>query len=83
MRKIILSSIILIAFFSSQAMLTEAQQSKAAESVHLLRPAALYDIESAEMVGQRVFTTDFKIAKVHFSDKDGAVLNKIIGPLLP
>lgn len=51
MRKIILSTIILIACFSSQAMfMTEAQQqSKAPETVYLLRPASIFDGESAEL----------------------------------
>lgn len=50
MRKIILSTIILIAFFSSQGMLqVEAQQTKAPETVYLLRPAAIFDGESAEL----------------------------------
>ena len=50
MRKIILSTIILTACFSFQDMFsTEAQQSKAPEAVYLLRPAAIFDGESAEL----------------------------------
>ena len=51
MRKIILSTILLIACFSSQALIsTEAQQqTKAPEAVYLLRPASIFDGESAEL----------------------------------
>ncbi len=50
MRKIILSTILLIACFIFQDMFTtEAQQTKAPEAVYLLRPAAIFDGESAEL----------------------------------
>ncbi len=50
MRKIILSTIILTAcFFFQDMFLTEAQQTKAPEAVYLLRPASIFDGESADL----------------------------------
>lgn len=50
MRKIILSTIILAACFLFQDMFpTEAQQMKPPETVYLLRPASIFDGESAEL----------------------------------
>lgn len=50
MRRIILTIIILTACFSVQNMFsTNAQQAKAPETVYLLRPAAVFDGEAAEL----------------------------------
>jgi imidazolonepropionase-like amidohydrolase len=50
MHKIILTTIFLAVTLSSQNMFTtEAQQSKPPESVYLLRPAAIFDGEAAEL----------------------------------
>src|SRR5437899_13092054 len=49
MRKIILSTIILIACFSFQDMFTIEAQSKAPEAVYLLRPASIFDGKSADL----------------------------------
>src|SRR5436305_418313 len=50
MRKVILSAIILTACLFFQDMFsTEAQQSKPPEAVYLLRPASIFDGESAEL----------------------------------
>ncbi len=50
MRKIILTTILLTAcFFFSKMFTTEAQQTKAPETVYLLRPASIFDGESAEL----------------------------------
>ena len=50
MRKIILSTILLTVCFVSQAVMPiRAQQTKAPAEVYLLRPAAVFDGESAEM----------------------------------
>jgi imidazolonepropionase-like amidohydrolase len=50
MRTIILATIILTAGFSIQDMFqTEAQQAKPPEKVYLLRPAAIFDGDSAEL----------------------------------
>ena len=72
MRKIILSTILLIACFSSQAMIsTEAQQqTKAPEAVYLLRPASIFDGESAELHrGWVVLVRGDKIAGVGTADE--------------
>jgi len=50
MRKIILTTILLAVILSFQNMFpTEAQQSKPPEAVYLLRPAAVFDGEAAEL----------------------------------
>src|SRR5438874_3382529 len=50
MHKIILSTIIIAAYFSFQDMFSaKAQQSKSPETVYLLRPASIFDGESAEL----------------------------------
>ena len=50
MRKIILAAVLVAAFCSLQTMFpTEAQQPKPPETVYLLRPAAIFDGESAEL----------------------------------
>src|SRR3982750_2804853 len=50
MRKIILTMILLVVTFSFEDMFpTEAQQTKPPETVYLLRPAAVFDGEAAEL----------------------------------
>src|SRR5438067_6347994 len=50
MHKIILSTIIIAAYFSFQDMFSaKAQQSKSPETVYLLRPASIFDGDSAEL----------------------------------
>src|SRR5258708_9480283 len=50
MVKIVLSIILLAAcFFFPNMTTTEAQQTKAAEAVYLLRPASIFDGETAEL----------------------------------
>ncbi len=50
MRKAILSIVLLIACFAAQGIfVTKAQQSKIPDAVYLLRPASIFDGESAEL----------------------------------